>query len=217
MSPALYQQAVPAPRAVWKMANDRLVHQLVTIRALSRIGKEPITNFVSERRLQNLISPSPSQPSFLHFSLLSAALWHSANSRPVYSLMLSSHLILCLLCLLPPFTMPCKMVLARPDERETCPYHFSLHLFAMVRRSSCGPIASWILARTSSLTKWSFMRCVVSCGSTSFPWLVFFLQLCQRDYISCSAVRIHNSQAYRKTDVTRERISPLMHFLHLMW
>ena len=24
-------------------------------------------------------------------------------------------------CLLPPFTVPCKMVLARPDERETCP------------------------------------------------------------------------------------------------
>ena len=32
------------------------------------------------------------------------------------------------------------MVLARPDEGETCPYHFNLHLFTMVRRSSCGPI-----------------------------------------------------------------------------
>ena len=45
----------------------------------------------------------------------------------------------------------------------------------MIRRSSCSPIACWILARTSSLVTWSFcMRCVVSCGSTSFPWLVFF-------------------------------------------
>ena len=74
--------------------------------------------------------------------------------------MLSSHLFLCLSCLLPPFTVPCKMVLARPDERETCPCHCSLRLFTMVRRSSFGPIACWILARTSSLVTWSFRpRC----------------------------------------------------------
>ena len=57
--------------------------------------------------------------SFLHFSLFSTALWDLANSRPVHSLMLSSHLFVCLPCLLPPLTVPCKMVLARPDERET--------------------------------------------------------------------------------------------------
>ena len=57
--------------------------------------------------------------SFLHFSLFSTVLWDLANSRPVHSLMLSSHLFHCLPCLLPPFTVPCKMVLARPDERET--------------------------------------------------------------------------------------------------
>ena len=57
--------------------------------------------------------------SFLHFSLFSTALLDSANSRPVHSLMLSSHLFLCLPCLLPPFTVPCKMILARPDEEET--------------------------------------------------------------------------------------------------
>ena len=54
--------------------------------------------------------------SFLHFSPFSTALWDLANSRPFHSLMLSSHLFLCLLL---PFTVPCKMVLARPDERET--------------------------------------------------------------------------------------------------
>ena len=53
--------------------------------------------------------------SFLHFSLFSTALWDLVNSRPVCSLMLSSYLFLCLPCLLPPFTVPCKMVLARPD------------------------------------------------------------------------------------------------------
>ena len=33
--------------------------------------------------------------SFLHFSLVSTALWDLANSRPVHSLMLSSHLFFC--------------------------------------------------------------------------------------------------------------------------
>ena len=40
--------------------------------------------------------------SFLHFSLFSTALWDLPNSRPVHSLMLSSHLFLCPPCLLPP-------------------------------------------------------------------------------------------------------------------
>ena len=43
---------------------------------------------------------------FLHFSLFSTALWDLANSRPVHSRMLSSHLFLCPPCLLPPFTVP---------------------------------------------------------------------------------------------------------------
>ena len=88
--------------------------------------------------------------SFLHFSLFSTALWDLLNCRPVHSLMSSSHLFLCLPCLLSPFTVPCKMVLARPDERETWPYHCSLRLFTM-DRSSCGPIACWIFARTNYL------------------------------------------------------------------
>ena len=44
------------------------------------------------------------------FSLFSTALWNLANSRPVNSLMLSSHLLFCLPCLLHPFTIPCKML-----------------------------------------------------------------------------------------------------------
>ena len=116
--------------------------------------------------------------SFLHSSLLSTALWDFANSRPVYSLILSFHLFFCLPCLLPPFTVSCKMVFARPYDRETWPYHCSLRLYMMVRRSSCGPNACWILARTSSLVTWSLyeMRSIVSGGSTSFPWLVFFFE-----------------------------------------
>ena len=67
--------------------------------------------------------------------------WDLANSRPVNSQILSSHLSLCLSCLLPPLTVPRETVLARPDERDRCPYRCSLRLFTMVRRSSSGPIA----------------------------------------------------------------------------
>ena len=96
--------------------------------------------------------------SFLHFSLFSTALLVLANSRPVHFLVLSSHLFLCLPCLLPAFTVPCKMVLARPDEQETWPYHCSLRLFTIVRRSSCGPTACWILAWTFLLVIWSLFE-----------------------------------------------------------
>ena len=65
--------------------------------------------------------------SFLHFSLFFIALWDLPSSRPVHSLMLSSHLFLCPPCLLPPSTVPCKMVFAGRGEWETGPYHFSLH------------------------------------------------------------------------------------------
>ena len=41
--------------------------------------------------------------SLLHFSLFSAALCDLTNSRPVHSLMLSSHFFLCMPCFLPPF------------------------------------------------------------------------------------------------------------------
>ena len=103
--------------------------------------------------------------SFLRFSLFSTALWDLVNSRPLHSLMWSSHLFLCLPCPLPPATVPCKMVLARPDERETCSYHCSLRLFTMVRRPSCCPIACWNLARTSSSVTWSLseMRSILRC------------------------------------------------------
>ena len=54
--------------------------------------------------------------SVLHFSLFSTALWDLASSRPVHSLVLSSHLFLCLPCLLRPFIVPCIMV--SPDLRN---------------------------------------------------------------------------------------------------
>ena len=73
------------------------------------------------------------------------------HSRPVHSLMLSSHRFLCLPLRLPPCTAACMIVLASPDDRVTCSYHLSLRLFTEVRRSSYGPMAFPVLAFTSSL------------------------------------------------------------------
>ena len=61
-------------------------------------------------------------PVFTIFSLFSFILWDLANSSPVFP-----HLRL--FCRLPPFTVPCKVILARPDERETYPYHLNLSFY----------------------------------------------------------------------------------------
>ena len=111
------------------------------------------------------------------------------NSRPVYSLILSFHLFLCMTCLLPPFTVLCKMVLARPDEWETWPYNCSLCVFSMVR----GLRVVRLPAGSSSLVTWSL-----------YEMRSFFLFFCS------SAVRVHDSQANRKMDVTRERTSRIL-------
>ena len=86
-----------------------------------------------------------------HPSLSSAALRESTNPIPVHSLMLSSHLFFCLPLLLAPPTVPCRTVFAMPEDLEIWPYHLSFRFFIMVRRSSCTPVAFWILLRTSSL------------------------------------------------------------------
>ena len=59
---------------------------------------------------------------------------------------LSSNFFCRLPFLLPPFAVLCKMVLARPDELETCPYHCSLRVFlsrdkrgSMGLRYACSP------------------------------------------------------------------------------
>ena len=93
-----------------------------------------------------------------HPSLSSTALRESPNSIPVHSLMLSSHLFFCLPLLLAPFTVPCRIVFAMPEDLEMWSYHLSFNFFTMVRRSSCTPVAFWILLRTSSFVTWSLQE-----------------------------------------------------------
>ena len=65
------------------------------------------------------------------------------------------------------------MLFARPDDCETRLYHFSLR-FCTIVRSSYGPVACWILLRTSSLITWFLyeMHKIFRSESTSFPWLI---------------------------------------------
>ena len=54
-----------------------------------------------------------------HLDLFSAALVELAKSIPVQSLILSSHLFFCLPLFLFPFTVPCRIAFAKPEDLET--------------------------------------------------------------------------------------------------
>ena len=114
--------------------------------------------------------------SFLHFSLFSTALWDFANSRPVHSLMLSSHLFLCLPCLLlclAGWFWPDLMNRRRVPTSAVC---FSLH--CIPNSPICCPF-SWLSYQshldnwhssgcwTSSTTSWQNSRPVYSTSQTS--------------------------------------------------
>ena len=90
-----------------------------------------------------------------HLDLFSAALVELAKSIPVHSLILSSHRFFCLPLFLFPFTVPCRIVFAKPEDLETWPNHLSFRFLTRVRSSSYSPMAAWIFLRTSSLVTWS--------------------------------------------------------------
>ena len=116
--------------------------------------------------------------SFLHLYLSSTALWDLADSSPVHSQPIFC--LLCLLFLLLPFTAPCKMVLTRPDLRDTSLCQLCFRFYRMVRRSSCGPIACWILAQTSPLVTWSLYE---------------ILSISYKDHVTNEEVRVKIQQA----------------------
>ena len=96
-----------------------------------------------------------------HLDLFSAALVELAKSIPVHSLILSSHLFFCLPLFLFPFTVPCRIVFAKPGDLETWPKHLNFRFLTRVRSSSYSPMAAWIFLRTSSLVTWSLYDVVV--------------------------------------------------------
>ena len=90
-----------------------------------------------------------------HLDLFSAALVELAKSIPVHYLILSSHLFFCLPLFLFPFTVPCRIVFAKPEDLETRQNHLSFRFLTRVKSSSYSPMAAWIFLRTFSLVTWS--------------------------------------------------------------
>ena len=114
-------------------------------------------------------------------------------------MILSSHFFFCQPLFLFPITVPCRIVFAKPEDLETWPNHLSFRFLTTVRSPSYSPMAAWILLRTSSLVTWSLYEIFNSLRShlISKACVLF----------SNSAVRVHDSQAYRNMKMTRERIS----------
>ena len=115
--------------------------------------------------------------------------------------MLSFHRFLCLPLRLPPWTAPCRIVLASPDDRVTCPY-FSLRLFTAVWRSSYGWTAFPILSFTSSLVMWSLYEIPRGLRKHLISNACILL--------SMFAVMAHASHAYKNMDIAREHINLIM-------
>ena len=92
----------------------------------------------------------------------------------------------CIPLLLAPFTVPCRIVFAMPEDLEMWLYHLSFHFFTMVR-SSCTPIAFWVLLRTSSFITWALeeMSRNLLYHLISRAWILLFI----------SAVKVQFSQA----------------------
>ena len=145
--------------------------------------------------------------SYLHFSLFSNALLDLANSRPVPSLMLSSqHLFSFSVCFV---FFPVSLCLARwfwsdlmnGRDVHTTSVCVSLRWSGGLRVVRL-PVGSW-----HRLPRWQHglcMRCIVSCGSIAFHLTAPHTMACI--LLRSFAVRVHDSQVYRKMDVTRQHI-----------
>ena len=73
----------------------------------------------------------------LHLTLFSDSLRVSQNFNPVYSKMLFSKRFFCRPLLLPPYTVPYKIVSAHLADLDTWPNHFkNLRFFTVVKKSS---------------------------------------------------------------------------------
>ena len=137
-STLLYRHSLPIAPVVLIFTRKPLECSLNTILYYNSRPSAPVIVFISSQSLNlggcrgttDAVATIPFHP-----SLSSAALRESPNPIPFHSLMLSSHLFFCLPLLLAPFTVPCRIVFAMPEDLEMWPYHMSFRFFTMVRRS----------------------------------------------------------------------------------
>ena len=109
-----------------------------------------------------------------HLYLFSAALVELTKPIPVHSLILSSHRFFCLPLFLFPFTMPCRIVFAKPEGLETWTNHLSFRFLTRITSSSYSPMAAWVFLRTSSLVNGPYIKCSIASGSISSQKPAFF-------------------------------------------
>ena len=143
--------------------------------------------------------------SFLHSSWFSAFRTIIFHSRPVHSLMLFFYRFLCLPLRLPPCTVPCRIVLASPDDRVTFPYHFSLRFFPL---KSGRRTAQWRFRFRLSLPHCLCDRCTRYrgvCGNISSPMPVSFFQR----LLSWSTFHMHT----KHMGMARERINLILELM----
>ena len=85
-----------------------------------------------------------------------------AKSIPVHSLILSFHLFFCLLFVLCPYTVPCTIAFAKPEDIQMWRNYLSFHVLTRVRSPSYSPMAAWIFLQTSSLETRSLYKMFTS-------------------------------------------------------
>ena len=105
----------------------------------------------------------------------------------------------CLIFLLFPVTVPCRIVFAEPEDLETWTNHLKFRFSTRVRSSSYPPIAAWIFLWTSSLITWSLYEMFNSLRLHAISKVCILFP--------DSAVEVHDSQVYRNMEMARERIS----------
>ena len=97
-----------------------------------------------------------------HLVLFSAALVELATSIPVHSLILSFHLFFCLPFVLCPYTVPCRIAFAKPEDIQMWRNYLRFHVLTRVRSPSYSPMAAWIFLQTSSLETRSLYKMFTS-------------------------------------------------------
>ena len=137
MAPILFNWC-KSTKLVLSLLSTEIVSELCTrAHALTNIHKLHFTSLdLSHSLVDRWGTKDDRATTVLHSSLFSAFRRASPNFNPVHSVTLSSYLFFCLPLLLPPCTVPCRIIFASPVGLVLCLYHLSFRFFTVVRRSS---------------------------------------------------------------------------------
>ena len=108
--------------------------------------------------------------------------------------MLFSQRFFCRPLLLPPCTVPCKIVLTSPSDVDTCPNHINLRFFTVLRyHHKADSVPDCVVSVVVSV--WDAKQSPKHLSSVTC------------NFSRMSAVNVRVSLAYNSTEITRERIT----------